>query len=287
VTGIVQDETTAPAEALADGVDLPEALSRLSSALPLSEAQVNAELVRLRVIDRPARLTRLARAAIRAGWRPTFRVVDIGGTRVAVPRMQVTAAANAYTIASRAVYEWGAATVGAVLDQLRVLASATVGLGFVRGLLIAMKDFQWLDQQRAWFWFARRPSRLLQNMAKVFSVVPELSLARLRAALFRDQEGVHLPPAPVISRICATLPGAFERGQFVGVDPPPDRDTSLGGAERRVVEWLERGGRSVRRDEIRSLCDAVGLSRWTVRKVLESSPLVEDLPGRGFGLVGG
>jgi len=264
---------------------LDEALTRISWSLPLSEAQVNGELVRLRVLDRPTSLSRVARAATRLGWTPTFRVVDIGGTRMAVARSQVTTAANAYAIASRTVYDWGAATVSAVLDQLRVVASATVGAGFVRAILGSMKDFQWLDQQRAWFWFRARPSRLLQNIRKVFSVVPELAVTRLRDALARTENGTHLPPPAVLLQICAELPGTFVTGAFVGIDRLLDRAVYLGKAERRVVEWLEARKRGVRLGELGDLCQDLSLSRWTVRRVLESSPLVEALPGRSFGLV--
>src|SRR6185436_8611426 len=105
----------------------------------------------------------------------------------------------------------------------------------VRALLLAMKDFQWLDQQRAWFWFASRPSRLLQNIRKVFAVVPELPLARLSAALARTEGGGHLPPPAVLARICATLPDAFVREGFVGIERRLDRDDCLGQAERRLV----------------------------------------------------
>jgi hypothetical protein len=266
-------------------IALPEALTRISIALPLSEAQVSDELLRLGIVERPANLSRLARAAARLGWAPTFRIIDIGGTRMAVARSQVIAAANAYAIASRAVYEWGAATVTTVLDQLRVVACPSVGAGFVRAILGAMKDFQWLDEQRAWFWFAARPSRLLQNVRKVFSVVPELAVVRLRSALARTENGMNVPPGPVLSQICATLPGAFVKGAFVGIDRLLDRAACLGRAERRVIEWLEERRRSVPVRELGGVATALGLSRWTIRRVLETSPLIEVLPGRRFALM--
>jgi hypothetical protein len=264
---------------------LDGALTEICGDLPLSEAQVNGELLRMGAIERPTSLPRLARAAARLGWTPSFRVVDIGGTRVAVPRAHVTAAANTYRIAARAVHEWGAATVNAVLDQLRVVASAGVGAGFVRAILATTEDFQWLDPQRTWFWFAARPSRLLQNIKKVFSVVPELAVFRLRSALARTEAGANVPPAPVLCRICATLPGAFVKGTFVGIERLLDRASCLGNAERRVVEWFEDRRRSLPVGELGAVSQALGLSRWTVRRVLESSPLVEVLPGRRFGLI--
>jgi hypothetical protein len=91
----------------------------------------------------------------------------------------------------------------------------------------------------------------------------------------------------VVARIATTLPGAFVRGAFVGIEGLLDRGDTLGEAERRLVDALESRKRSVRLADVGELCGAARLSRWTVRRLLDSSPLFEALPGKRFGLVGG
>jgi hypothetical protein len=274
-------KSAAPAEAL-----VVRAMQVLGPRLPVSETDANDALMRGGVLAAPMPLAELARAAARLRLDPTFHVVDIGGTRVAVAQPDITAARTAYAIASRAVYNWGAATVRGVTEQLGVMVSGVRGLGFVERILTAMTAFEWLDREGGWFWFSGRPNRLMADLVKVLTVAARLSAGRLWTALCRARTGPEQPPPTVLAHLCAALPGVRLLNDVVEARQGPPVAAELSHAESRLVGIFKRSGRPLGGPEIRAFGQAAGLSWKTVRRMLVASPLVEHLSGPRYALIG-
>lgn len=254
--------------------------------LPISETDANDALLRERIISEPTPLADLARGAASLRLEPPFHIVDIGGTRVAVAQPDITAARTTYAIASRAVYNWGAATIRGVTDQLGVMVAGVRGLTFSERVLSAISMFEWLDRGGGWFWFVGRPNRLMADLVKVLAVVACLSASRLWAALCRARTGPEQPPPSILPRMCAALPGVRMRGDLVEAPPHLSMEPRLNAAESRLVSILEGGQRPLTTPEIRALSSAAGLPWKAVRRMLATSPLVERVSGPRYALIG-
>jgi hypothetical protein len=258
----------------------------VEARLPLSELDAQRALRDAGIFSHPLPLAELARAAARLRCAPPFHAVDIGGTRVAVARTDVMAARTAYAIASRAVYNWGAATVRRVADQLEVVAAGARGLLFVERILTAVTAFDWLDRDGGWFWFAGRPNRLLRDLGKVLAVVARVSAQRLWAGLCRARKGPEEPPPSLLPRICAALPGVRMLDDVIVSREAPGAGAQLSHAEARLVGILRRSDRPLAAQEVRARGHGAGLSWKTVSRLLASSPLFERLPGPRYALIG-
>jgi hypothetical protein len=261
----------------------PRALVDLLAAL---EGRGGALDGRLRAVARPRRAGTAAVAVSppAPGSRPLR--VHIGGTRLELARADVSAARTAYAIASRAAYNWGAATVRHVADQLEVVAAGGRSLGFVEGVLSAVAGFQWLDREGGWFWFRGRPNRLLADLAKVLAVVARVSATRLWPAVCRARKGPEQPPPSLLPRLCGALPGVRLVDDLVVARPLLPGAPRLGLAEGRLVDILRRSEQPLRAREVRAQGRAHGLAWRTVLRLLTWSPLVEHLPGPRYALIG-
>ena len=152
---------------------------------------------------------RLARAASRLSLESPFVVIGLGGGKLVLRRRDVPLATSAYSIAVRTTLNWGVATIAGVTSQLATVAGAGASPGFVARVLATARGFEWLDQDNGWFWFRNRPSRMLDGLQKIFSVVTELSLRRLYWALFKGHDERLRPAAPWRCRsLASALPGA-------------------------------------------------------------------------------
>jgi hypothetical protein len=258
---------------------IDRAIAIVRDCLPASAAGVSA------VVGRDVQA--LAHAAVRAGRKPAFRVVEVGHTRLVLEPSQITLAKTAYGIAARAVCQWGAARIGVVTERLRVVTPTALGAPFVEQLMSAIDSFEWLDQPEGWFWFTRLRSRVVDDVATVLRVVTRIPLLRLWQALLRARAWLVPPPPLVLGRICQQLPGVLlADGMVVAPREPAWTAPALGRAEARVVEIFQRAGRPLRAAEVKRLARAAGLPLPALRRTLRSSPLIEPLPSHSFALLG-
>jgi hypothetical protein len=130
--------------------------------LPISEENLRKALHEVGAPSEEIDLSGLARSWVQRGHAVPFRVVEIGGVKIAVGLSQVTATRIAYRIALRAVGVWGAASIHEIAEQLRAGPIQAQGATFVEKLFASVGGFRWVDRSTGWFWFAgaQRPFSL-------------------------------------------------------------------------------------------------------------------------------
>jgi hypothetical protein len=279
-----QPEETPPVSAVSSEQVLHNLLVSVSRRLPLSEAAAQATIAREAGDIAEPDLTQLVRTAVQMGSDVPFRTLDLGGTRMLVRPSELTLAQTAYRLAARAVQGWGAVTVGAVTAQVHAAVQAAVDAGFVERLLTGIGTFRWLDREGGWFWLLHQSNPLLAGVRKVLSVVPRVSLIRLRAALLRARQGVALS-LEAIREVCLAIPGARVTDGIVAAAKPDA--VALTETERRLVKILRAAEPSGLPDtSLRAMIRAVGLPWTPILRLLRCSPLVECAANGRFVLVG-
>jgi hypothetical protein len=271
----------APQPGVASGGDvrtervLHDLLVAVSRRLPISEAEAEAAI--------SPELGQLVRTAVRLGNDVPFRTLDLGGTRMLVRPSELTLAQTAYRLAARAVHGWGAVTVGAVTAQLHAALATGVSASFVERLMSGIETFRWLDREAGWFWLLQPTNPLLSGVRKVLSVVPRLSLVRLRGALLRARQGVTLS-LEALRQVCLAIPGAHVTDGIVTATPG---SVPLTETELQLVKIL-RAARptGIPDTRLRGMIRAVGLPWTPILRLLRSSPLVECAPDGRFQLLG-
>lgn len=270
----------------ADAAYLAKVIALIVPELPLSEEAVRARLEAARIASAKVELARLVKAASRIGLEPPFAILTQGGAKIAIRRRDISQATGAYAIAARTTYNWGVMTVAAVASQLAAVTASEVDPRFVAKVLSAVQGFEWLEQETGWFWFRTRPSRLMEALAKIFSVVTTLSMPRLYWALFKGHDEHSRPPPPVVGRLAQTLPGAQLDGERVTVPRRLDRSIYLSAEERSLVEILETKDGALSAHALRGAGASRALPARTILGFLRLSPLLEVLPDGRCCLIG-
>jgi hypothetical protein len=247
------------------------AIAIIARQLPISEKRVNGDLAGYGVAT-PFDLPALARSTVRRGRTAPFQVIEIGGARLAVRLLQVTAARAAYRISARSVQGWGATTIAGVADLLGTVPGSERTDSFVEQLLVDVPAFRWIDRQNGWFWFVGRSNPLLDDLRKILSVTSRLPVSRLWNALFHVRPG--RSPAPgTLDRICVEIPGARIVAGELSYSGRLDRSRHLGATEERLVAILEAAGGSLSGAGLRKELHAQGLSWTPAAQLVRSSPL--------------
>jgi hypothetical protein len=282
--GMLPRASTPAAAPLVSEQALHDLLVRVSRQLPIPEADAQDALRRDDRAGTTADLGQLLREAVRLGNDVPFRALDLGGTRMLVRPSELTLAQTTYRLAARAVQGWGAVTVAAVAAQLETAFPTGVSEAFVRRLMAGIATFRWLDRDAGWFWLLQPANPLLATVRKVLSVVPHLSLVRLRGALLRARQGAALS-LEALRQVCLAIPGACIADGVVV--------TARAGAvvltetEQRLVKML-RAARptGIPDSRLRVMVRAIGLPWTPILRLLRCSPLVECAPDGRFQLVG-
>jgi hypothetical protein len=200
------------------------------ASLPISERRAHRLLAAEDV--RPAiDLAGLARTAVLGGAPVPFRMVELGGTKIAVGPSQVTATQAAYRLARRSVRGWGAASIRAIAAQLRGAPGFDGSSLFVERVLAEIDSFRWIDRRQGWFLFAGEPNPLLEELKQVLSARSQTSLAALRALLYRTRGGPRFS-MEALATICAEIPEVRSEGDQLRLDQPA---SSISASERAAV----------------------------------------------------
>ncbi|MEQ1822180.1 MAG: hypothetical protein ABL949_06710 [Fimbriimonadaceae bacterium] len=126
-------------------------------------------------------------------------------------------------------------------------------------------------------------NRLLNNIAKVLFVSPQMSLLELRGALTRSYRLRDVPSVELL-QAALTIDAGFEcKGGMAmstgGVDP-------LSESERALVATARSIGPLFTAREITSGCMANGMSQVRITTLLSGSPLIMKVSGRFYALIG-
>ncbi|MDZ7616861.1 MAG: sigma factor-like helix-turn-helix DNA-binding protein, partial [Patescibacteria group bacterium] len=267
---------------------LDRTLAFMAQRLPRSAAGLEREL-------REAGLSRhgLSAAAIEeaAGCfsRPIgFRVVPVGDGAVVLDRNLADLPPQIAHAAKDAVGSFGVATVHDVRAEL---AASSPRRQVTRELLcetlLALPDFQWLDDRQQWFRLESLPQYGLPNMIeKVVAVAERIDVSRLRVALGRYRRSNRkLPPTRALLEYCRHMPNVRVEEDMVCVRPSLDWRTLLAGVEHGMVEVLKEFGPVMDRGEFEERCIARGMNRFSFNAILMCSPVVSQYGRSIYGLV--
>jgi hypothetical protein len=140
---------------LQTGRQLEQEVAFVVRNLPISEPRVQASTRENGVMESAKiDLSRLARSWVQRGHAVPFRLVAIGGVRIAVDPGQATAARSAYRTAARAVAFGGSASILEIATQLASAPGAPVDAAFIERLFSNLVTFRWVDRSAGVFWFA-------------------------------------------------------------------------------------------------------------------------------------
>ena len=286
----------------ADADYLAKTIELIVPELPLSDLAIRERLERAGIDAARVDLMRLAKAASRLSIEQAnpervpipsespYVVIALGTGKLVLRRRDVPLATSAYTLAVRTTLNWGVATVAGVTSQLSSqLLRASVGApnaDFVARVLATARGFEWLDRDAGWFWFRARPSRMMDALYKIFSVVTELSLPRLYWSLFKGHGEPLRPPAAALKSVVGALPGARIEGDSVIIPHRLDRATYLSADEQTLVEILAGRETALTPHALRAVAADRSLSSRAILAFLRGSPLVEVLPDGRCCLIG-
>jgi hypothetical protein len=192
--------------------------------------------------------------------------------------------------ARRLTEHWGAATIDALQNELSDEVGSTVSPSVLRLFLGSVKTFEWLDDDRDWFWIRDVPrNRLLNQVEKVMSVAGSIALSELREGVGRwyRMEGFR-PPREVLARLCEQS-GFYSRDGDRIVEGPNLRpwERVLGGVERGIAEVLFEHGPVMRRDDLERIAvEERGLNRSSFYVNLGYSPVFARYAPGVYGLRG-
>lgn len=193
-------------------------------------------------------------------------------------------------IAARLVSHWGLTTIEDVRVQLAEEASLEVSTRVAALLLETHKNFSWLDRRDGWCWlYPTRQNRLLNQVAKIMSVTPSISIGDLQEGIARHHHMRDLwAPRQVLARLCEDS-GLYERhdGWIHAKPGHPHWGQTLGKSEATIVEvLLDYGPTMSLADLQRILVQEKGVNPHTLTLHLGSSPvLVRHAPAL-YGLRG-
>jgi hypothetical protein len=193
--------------------------------------------------------------------------------------------------ARRLTTHWGAATVDALRAELADRNGGEVDPSVLRILLESLPNFQWLDDEREWFWIkGTRRNRLLNQVEKIMSVAGSIEIGELRegAGRFHRMEGFR-PPREVLARLCEQSDLYQRDGDLILEGPGLRRwDEVLGDSvEGRIAEALFEHGPIMRRDDLeRIVVDERGVNRSSFYVYLGYSPIIARYAPGVYGLRG-
>jgi hypothetical protein len=127
--------------------DVAARIALVVANLPISERRARLLIEKEGIPGEAVTLKELARAAVRDGGRVPFRIVELGGVKIAVGLSQVTAARIAYRLATRAVRGAGGARIRAIPALLRETPDLAIDVPFVERVLSEVDAFRWIDRR--------------------------------------------------------------------------------------------------------------------------------------------
>lgn len=263
------------------------ALELVHSQLPAPAPQIEASLVKNQIAQKPFRLEGLITAARLLDHHCSFRVETIHGQRFVMAQETRSWAPEIVRAAASTVRHWGAASIADMVDLVNQAHSLSLTPAFVAGILQTRKDFAWLDSgpDHNWFWLSTVPrNRLVNRIAKVLSVSPEIHVAPMSAAVSRTR-GLN-PPQAVLLEFCRQLSICRVKGSTVVASRPINRESQLSNTEFLMYNVMKKRGPLLEWAKFETLCKAVGINSDAFTVFMASSPVITRYARGVYGLVG-
>jgi hypothetical protein len=259
---------------------LHRALTAVAARLPASEAQVMHRLQQAGLSREPVDLGRIERAARFTDAPVAFAVLRRDGLTLAVQPERMRLAALAYALAVRQVVSFGLA----LLRRIAFLAR-TDDLGFVRAVLTAKQNFEWLERRVGWFWFGNQSSQLVRTVESILAVAGPVPIKELAHVLFRRWAPDNAPSARTLRALCVQIPSLRVEGNMVSLRAA-GTPSALPDRERTVLRLFEACGPQIEGHRLHEIGQRMGLAAGPLGRQLRASPfVVEPRPGI-FRLIG-
>lgn len=267
---------------------LRRALRTLADRTPVSDREARDLLAQLGIEDSDKIGLRTLRQAARLlEIELPFALIELNSDVVAVPAHTRDAVDPMLRSARRVADTWGIANVDEVMaDSGR--ASGLPSRSMISALLSCFDDFDWLDDDRTWFWIPNGRNRLREHLAKAFAFQQEISAEDLREALMRTYRKHELAvPQEVLFSWLERLPEIQRRdSRLVWAGAEREDSAILSGTELCIVELLREHGPVLERHRLEELASRRGIKRSTLALRLDSSPVVLPWSDDRIGLIG-
>ena len=273
----------APDEAAVDPAwAVDEALALIAQRLPAPQSAIARWLEERGLPRALGDLGRLEHL-LRAREKPCpFAVLRMKGAEAAaVPRAHIDLARKIHDRTTRLLVAWGMTTIYSIAFQV-----GTDDLPFVAAVVSLRQGFEWLDQERGWFWTRSDRASLLTTLARLFSVVPSVPLGALAWALFGRRPPDHTPPLSVLAQLCRRISWLELTGDLVRAPLPPDTGEPGNPLDQCALAVFARWGPTVAGPLIPAIAQQLGATAAFVRRALRTSPLVIEPEPAVFRLVG-
>jgi hypothetical protein len=268
---------------------LDKALRAVEQAVPATGAEIERLLVEKGLVRLSFSVESLISAARVFGRDLAFRHDDESGLVYAVGT--TVAPHLVASEARRLTSHWGASTVESLRVELQERGAGDLEPALLRLLLEAVPGFNWLDDDKDWFWVrGTSRNRLLNQIEKIMSVAGAITIGELREGVgrFYRMEGFR-PPREVLARLCEQS-GLYQRdGEMIleGPDLPPWTVALKSTIERRIAEVLFEFGPVMRRDDLEQIAvEERGVNRSSFFVYLGYSPIIARYAPGVYGLRG-
>lgn len=152
--------------------------------------------------------------------------------------------------------------------------------------LRSTKGFEWLDEDRQWFWFSTA-RKLHRRILRILAVAGRIPLTELRSALRRDLRLRHsMPPVSALQKVCRQLPDCTTDGDTVWSTRPIEPAEVIRGYELEIVHLLIEHGPVIGRKRLQEIATTSGIGMPSLWRVLSFSPTIMRYATGVYGLVG-
>ena len=168
---------------------------------------------------------------------------------------------------------WGAARVDDIGRWIATEKESSWEFDKALLTIFSQKDFQWLDEESGWFWFAEiARNRVVSRIKKMISLTTEMDIQSLRCGLAK-MALARLPDACLLE-LCRQLPGIAVSGNRIqAMDPFPSRSV-LNKTEQVVFELISENGGAMAVGDLEARSARLGVKRPTLYQCLMYSPIV-------------
>jgi hypothetical protein len=253
---------------------LDKAIAIIAESVPASETAVLKRLMIRGFRGGPRLLARIERAA---RYRPSpapFAVLRKEDIAVVVARSQLSTARLINALAVRNAGEWGLTNVDYLAFQV-----GTEDREFVRAVVSARRDLQWLDKKLGWFWFQDRASVAIRAIERALSNVHARSLRELQRGALSGWPPEFVPPTAVLRALCRQCPNLKVSRSSVGL-------SGMEAPDSKVLALFKSLGPKIDRTGVFGMAEQLGLAAGTVLRILRSSSWVSEPQPGIFELVG-
>ncbi len=257
-----------------------------ASRAPATAAKIEAELHDLNMTSGELRFGSIIAAALALGIEVPFATTPVG-TETIVHDAEISiepleTAAKVITATN------GAAQLRVVMRRAAMRDRRLGRLALARVVLPCCEGFLWLDKTSGWFSLSSvLGNRLFDQIRKVFSVVDQIPVMDLKAAVSRDHRSFRLDlPDSVFRELCRQTPWLAMEGPMVRPRIAIQPEGVLGSTDLGLLRMLRDADAALTHNEIVSRSARYGILAGTALQRLLFSPIIQRYKRATYGLIG-